>query len=458
VKKKSRIFRLTVFFCLCAMILNSTVILTSAAAPSMPDLTEANAVYFRHLESGTLVCEKNATQSVPAGSSVKVLSGLLLCNLLGNRQNETVYVTEDMIAESSGRRLNIKADDVIPLTQLLYAAICGSYNDAFDVLAYYATGSRNAFVEMMNQYAQQLGAAQSQFTDPSGVADSSRTTAEDIGKIAAAATQNELYMELCTTVSYVFQATDKISLRTIYNPNELLSKSQSAYNSVCRGMSAGMTTLGGGCVVTMAKSGTESYVSVILGGAVTSDGDRDVNHAYAVTNRLVKWVYSTYTYLEVISPKTELCKIPVTVSDITSSLDVRTKDTCSLYLPKSYEIGTDVTYSIRLNQQSIEAPVADGTFVGYVAILHDGQTLATVPIYTVGTAERSGFVSRLKQMRTWTGSRTFLAGAIFFVSAMALWITIESLRAYRIRHKWDKYFSMKMNPPPRPSANNKRKK
>lgn len=456
--KKNRIFRLTVFFCLFSIILSIAVFPVSSASPQLPDMSEVGAVYFRHLESGTVACEKNAAQSVPAGSSVKIMSGLLLCEMLGNRQNEAVSVTDEMIADSAGRRLGIKSDDTIPLTALLYAAICGSYNDAFDVLAYYAAGSRDAFLDLMNSRAKQFGASQTHFTDPSGISDSSLTTAEDIGKIASAATQNALYMEIASTVSYVFPETEKLPLRTIYTPNELLSRSQPAYNSACRGMSAGMTTLGGGCAVTMATNGRENYVSVVLGGSVVSDGTRDINYAYTVTNRLVDWVYDTYTYLEVISPKTELCKIPVTVSDITSSLDVRAKDTCSLYLPKSYEIGTDITYSIRLTQTGVEAPVSDGTFVGYVAILHHGQTLATVPIYTVGAAERSGFVSSLKQMRTWTGSRPFLSGAIFFVVAILLWVVIESLHAYRIRHRWDKYFSMKMNPPPRPQTKSKQKK
>ena len=128
-----------------------------------------------------------------------------------------------------------------------------------------------------------------------------------------------------------------------------------------------------------------------------------------------------------------------------------------MYLPKSYEIGKDITYSIRLVNQELEAPVEDGAFVGYVAILHDGQTIQTLPLYTVGSAERSGFISSMKSIQAITTSRAFLAGAIFFVVALIAWIVVETWLIRRKRHKWDKYFSMKMSPLPFDDLSKKKK-
>ena len=106
--------------------------------------------------------------------------------------------------------------------------------------------------------------------------------------------------------------------------------------------------------------------------------------------------------------------------------------------------------------QVLEAPVEDGTFVGYVAVLQDGYTLATFPLYTVGNAERSGFMSSMKSLQALTSSRAFLAGAIFFVVVLIAWISIESWIIHRKRHKWDKYFSMKMSPMPMDKKWNKK--
>ena len=92
--------------------------------------------------------------------------------------------------------------------------------------------------------------------------------------------------------------------------------------------------------------------------------------------------------------------------------------------------------------------MADGTFAGYVAILHKGQTLATLPLYTVGAAEKSSFMSSMKSIQSITTSRAFLAGAIFFFVALIAWIVIETSIARKRRHKWDKYFSAKLSPIP----------
>lgn len=445
-RKKQITARIIAVVFLLSLLISLGTISANAAAPSSPPLDEANAVWLYHVESGSVICEKNANQTVAAGSSVKVMAGLLFCEQLYNRQTEWVLITDDMVSVNYGRRLGLQSGDRVAVVQLLYAAICGSYNDAYDALAVYLAGSKAAFVAQMNQNAHALGALHTTFTDPSGIDDSSRTTANDIGIIATKAQQNDFYMQLNSTVRYEFNSTSYLRNQTIYNPNALLSTSTTAgyYNSRCKGMSAGETTQAGSCVISSASNGKETYLSVVLGGRV----ENKINYAYEITNRMIKWVYNTYTYLEVISPDTEICKIPIAVSDVISELDVRVKESYSLYLPKSYEVGKDITYSIRLTDTELEAPVKDGTFVGYVAVIEDGHTLATFPLYTVGSAERSGFMSSMKSLQALTSSRAFLAGSIFFAVVLIAWISIENWIIHRKRHKWDKYFSMKMNPVP----------
>ena len=439
-QKRHNFTNLCILFCLLSMLLSRLSLSAFADRPTLPSLDGVDAVYFYHVESGSVVCEKESSKPISAGPAVKLMSGFLLCELLENRLYEVVTVTDEMVADSYGYRLYIQSGDQIPVIQLLYAAVCGSYNDAYDVLAYYVAGSKSAFLSQMNQKAAALGAKQTIFTDVSGIESGSLTTAADMGKIALSAYQNTLYMSINSTVRYDFFATVYLPDKKIYNPNALLSSSTTAgfVNTHCRGMCAGLS---GTEVVTVADNGKEQYVSVVLGAAAE-------NLAYEMTNRMVGWVFASYTYMEVISPDTELCRIPVSVSDVTSELDVRVKESCFLYLPKSYEIGKDITYSIRLVNNELEAPVEDGAFVGYVAILQDGQILTTLPLYTVGGAERSGFISSLKSIQAITTSRAFVAGAGFFVVVLVAWIVIETWLIRRRRHKWDKYFSMKMSPLP----------
>ena len=450
--------RLTAFFCLIILLCASLPLTVMADdAPAEPSMEEAGALWFYHVEGEQTVRQKNAEQSIAAGSTVKIMSGLLFCEQLAGREHEVVYITREMLAASAGRRLYLQAGDTVSVEKLLYAAVCGSYNDAYDVLACYLAGTREDFILQMNQRATELGAAQTVFTDVSGVDDSSQTSAADIGKIALRAAQNPLYMQINSEERYKFTATDKMDARTIYNPNALITTSTVSgfYNAKCRGMSAGLTNRAGGCVVTMATNGRESYISVVMSTATEQDIPKN---AYTVTNRMISWVYNAYTYMELITPKTEICTIPVTVSDLTSEIEVRTQESLSHYLPRGLEIGKDITYSVRLIYDSLEAPVTEGTFVGYVAVLYNGQTLGTVPLYTTGSAERSSFVSSLKRLQALTQARPFAAGLIFFVVALTVWISVEAWIRHKTRHRWDKYFSMKMNPPPTPQKTSKPKK
>lgn len=416
-----------------------------ADGPTLPSVDEASAVYFYHLDSETAILEKNTEAPLSAGSTPKIIAGLIFAEELADRQDEAVSITSEMVASSAGYRLYIKSGDIISVRDLLYAALCGSYNDAFDVLAYTVSGSLDAFVELMNKKAAALGAINTHYTDPSGISDTAVTTAIDLSRIARAAYQNELYMKIVSTVKYQFNGSIKLEAKTIYNRNALIASNQTTlyYNPLCKGLNAGETPRAGSCVVTVSDNGSERYLSIVL-GAPETDGE-NVN-AYTVTNRLIKWVYDAYAYMEVISPEMVICTLPVTVSDLTSEIEIRTQESLSSYLPKGVEIGKEITYSVRLIKSTVEAPVAPGEMVGYVAVLYNGTRIGTLPLYTSGEAERSSFIGSLLNLKNLTKNRVFVSGAAFFVTALTAWIVAEYL-VYRHRHhKWDKYFSTAMTP------------
>lgn len=416
----------------------------TASAP--PSTEEAVAVYFYHTETDSVIAQKNAEVVVNAGSTPKVMSGLIFCETLGSSTADSVYITEEMVTGAVGYRLKLEAGDFLTVEQLLYAALCSSYNDAYQALAVYVAGSVDAFVERMNTRAGELGAQNTVYTDPSGIDDNSRTTATDLAKIANAAAQNELYMKITSTARYQLSATQRLQAQTLHNRNALIASNTTTqyYNGKCRGMNAGYTDRGGSCVVTLADNGRERYLCIVMG----APDESNTNYGYVVANRLIDWVYKAYTYMEVISPDTVICTVPVTVSDLTDQIEVKTKESLFCYLPTGLKLGKDITYSIRLTHTTLEAPVSEGEQVGYVAVLCQGKTLGTVPLYTAGAAERSSFVSSLKSIRALTQGRAFLAGTIFFAVTMTAWITTECILKRRRHHKWDKYFSMKMSPTP----------
>ncbi len=413
----------------------------AAEAEPFPDLSHADAVYFYHLESNRRIGLQNETARLPAGSTVKILSGLLFCERLAAQLGDQIEITYDMIRNSAGRRYRMEAGDIYTIEQLLYLSVCGSYNDAFDVLAYLiGGGDTRQFVSQMNEKAALLGMKDTTVADYTGLADSSFTTAQDLFLLARSAVENSFYMTICS--SEIYDLPDK----RIYNANALISTAEEEryQNPFCRGLSAGSTLLGGYSLVTMAQKGNERYLCVVLGADQDEGGEI---HSYAIANDLIDWGFSNFVNLEVLSPDQTLCNISVTVSDMVDSLEVRPQESLSVYLPVDAELGRDVTYSIRLMYDELEAPVAEGMHVGYVAVIYQGEIVGTVDLYTVGTAERSGFVSRLLRIRSLTEDRAVLSGILFFVVSMVAWIVTETLIRRHKRNKWNKYFSQKIDLP-----------
>ena len=426
---------------LCALPLSS-----SAAEITPPSMEEATAVYLKHLESDRIVTSKSENFVLGAGSTVKIMSGLLLCEKLSEYAQETVTITEDLysaIPKTHGRSLKLMLDESTTIEQLLWAAICGSYNDAYYVLATLASGSLESFIEEMNTRATSLGLANTIFEDVTGIVDGSRTTAAEIAEIALVAYQNSYYMALCSERSFYFQSTEKS--QTLYNNNKLVSpdQDQKYYNKKCIGMNAGSTTRDGNCVVTFAKQNDQTYVCVVMGGEETDS----VEFGYRIANRVVDWVFNAYTYMQILTPNTKICTLDVTVSDSASSVDVIVKDSLYAYLPKGLELGKDVLYSIRLTETELEAPVKKDQFVGYVAVLYDGNVLGTAPLYTAGEASRSSIGGGLGAIRSWLENRAVIAGIVFFVIGTAAYIIVEYILQRRRHNRWERYFSNKVELP-----------
>ena len=127
---------------------------------------------------------------------------------------------------------------------------------------------------------------------------------------------------------------------------------------------------------------------------------------------------------------------------------MRTKDSYSAYLPKDIDVEESLGYSIRLSEEVLTAPVEEGAQVGYVAVLYEGQVLASLPIYTVATVARNPFMGLMRDLQELLLDRAVLAGLIFFAVALAAWIALEMILSSRRHRRWDKYFSKKIQLPP----------
>ena len=155
-----------------------------------PKVENATAACLYDKTHNKMLVNENPDLVLNTSTSAKVMTGLIACEMLSEKLS--------MLNGVSGYSMRLQVGEKIKIKDLLYGAICGSYNDAAYVLANVCAESTQSFVTMMNEKARELGAQSTTYTNPLGYPDNAAmvTTLSDTLKIALAASDNELYMEI----------------------------------------------------------------------------------------------------------------------------------------------------------------------------------------------------------------------------------------------------------------------
>lgn len=394
---------------------------TPAEAP--PEESRVGAVCLVNLDNNLVLHEKNADTLVYPTSAVKIMTGLIACRELATRTEETVEITAAMLAGASGRNMGLVTGEQMRVYDLLMAAVCGSYNDAACVVAALSAGSVEAFVALMNQEAQRIGALHTVYKNPTGLHDPAMvTTARDTALIAREATESELFMSLVSAHVHTIPATNAADARTITNRNALVSDTGGQYyNGWCRGMNAGMTDEGGWCIITLWEKNGATNLSVVMNAADVAVGE--TIPAYTYTNSLLAWAGRAYAYRTVLSAATPLDTLPVAMTGISKSkTKIYLTTDLQAYLPTHVDVDAEVAVTYHINGGELTAPLAEGQAVGTVTVSYGGQVVGTAPVVVGEAFERNGFLNGMMAFRNYLTGRAGILSIVIFVVLLVAYL------------------------------------
>ena len=126
----------------------------------------------------------------------------------------------------SSSNAGITPGEVMSFQDLLYCALVHSANDACNVLGTYIAGSIGAFVNMMNNRADQLGCTTTHFVDTNGMLNRTEghySCPYDLYLITREAMTHPLFAQVCGTADYTVSATNYRPSFDIHNSNALMS-------------------------------------------------------------------------------------------------------------------------------------------------------------------------------------------------------------------------------------------
>lgn len=236
-----------------------------ASAADVPLLTPSAIVI--EASTGQVIFEKNATERRSPASITKIMTLLIAFEQL---EEEKIDLKDEIIISAyaksmGGSQVYLEEGEVQTLDTLLKCIAVASGNDASVAVAEYIAGSEDAFVEMMNAKAQELGMTDTHFEDCCGLTDSDNhyTTARDVAIMSRELTTKypdvfrytQIWMEDITHVTARGSSTFTLS-----STNKLLKQYEWA-----TGLKTGSTDKAKYCISATASRDGIDLIAVIMG-------------------------------------------------------------------------------------------------------------------------------------------------------------------------------------------------
>ncbi|MCG8966990.1 D-alanyl-D-alanine carboxypeptidase [Streptomyces sp. CL12-4] len=207
---------------------------------------------------------------VPIASVAKVMTAYIILRdhpLKSGADGPKIKIdqaAEDQSQAGQESTVNVTAGDSISQREALESILIASANNVARLLARWDAGSEKAFVEKMNAAAEDLGMTNTTYTDPSGLNNTTVSTAVDQVKLAKEAMKQPAFREVAAMMSY-----DDYKGENHGNWNQLVG-----HNDVV-GIKTGTTTSALGNLVFAAKKEIGGETRTIVGAVVRQPATAD---------------------------------------------------------------------------------------------------------------------------------------------------------------------------------------
>ncbi len=407
---------------LISLLLFVFLIITPVAAETeeAPSINAAGGFVLYNIENDRVILEKAIDAEIYPASTVKIMSGLIICEALADRTDETVTLTAEMLLGSAGKPFGLQAGQALKIEDLMYAAFSGGYNDAVTALSVIAAGSLYDMIEAMNSRAATLGMTNTVFKNVTGLdASGQKTTLRDLLRLASSAADNELFLNVSSEYTYSVKFADGTT-RLAYGSNELINRNSPYFCRSARGMNAGMTDLGGACAVTLGEHNGARYIAIAVG---CSDNDS----RFEIIQNALDYAYTNYRYRTILPAGSVVGEADVGLAETeTEKVKLVLAEDLRVFAAEGEELD-GLKYSLLLSPTGLTAPIKTDDSVGYYSAW-DGRDQVAVAKVAVGHAvESSAFLVFMDGMRSYLTGRVFIATVIALIVFAAIALIVPQI-------------------------------
>ncbi|MDD6159772.1 MAG: D-alanyl-D-alanine carboxypeptidase [Oscillospiraceae bacterium] len=390
---------------------------------------------------GEVLFDLNAHEKMYPASTTKIMTSLVVLDAVEEGQlsldTPITASAQAVVLPAGSSTAGIKAGEVLTVEQLLYCDLVPSANEACNILAEAVAGSSDAFVELMNAKARELGAVNTHFTNPHGLHDPDHyTTAYDLYLMAKAAMEYEVFRTIVSTPKYVLPATNLSASRTLYSTNIFLSNWYVIGYTYSRaiGIKTGYTEEAGRCLVSAAVDDQgRTFYCVMLGSEFAyNEAGEYIRYSFADSRKLLDWAFDNFKRITLLDENTEniIREVPVSLSETDYVLALPV-GSISATMPIDYDPAR-AEYRIQL-PESLEAPVSAGDKLGTVSIIYEGVNYGTLDMVASDDVERSDFLY-YKQVALQYWAKWWVKALVILVAVLILVLILALLLRPRRRN------------------------
>ncbi len=276
---RNRVRRRYMRLCLLAVIL---ILLTLLLHQNILLGTASKYEILVNVQTGQVLAKRRANEETAPASLTKIMTVLLAVEA-EPELDQPVTLPEDLfpaLYAQDASMAGFASGETVTVRDLLYGAMLPSGAECCEALARQVSGSREAFVALMNRKAAELGMSRTHFSNPTGLTEADHySTAADLAKLLRAALQNETFRTIFTTGQYMSTPTEQHP-EGVRLASTLLSRLNGAELSggkdTILGGKTGYTAAAGLCLASLARVKGKEYILVTLGAPG--------NHATTQTN------------------------------------------------------------------------------------------------------------------------------------------------------------------------------
>lgn len=407
-------------------------------------LATSQGVFAYEVNTDTVIYSYNPDVKLSTGTLSKIVTALVA---IENCELDDIVTCSEGIQSKvpgSSQKVHLKSLEKLSVEDLLHCLLLQSANDAAVALAEHVSGTTNAYLELMNQWAQKHGCVNTQFGNISGLDTAvSYTTARDMARIMAEASKNETFVRISGTIKYTVPATELAEKRDLVTTNYMLDNTiipQFLDTNVKAGLASYSEGSGAG-MACMAEYKNMKIVCVVLGALRVFDTEQTwkaTNYGnFNEMQELLEYIYSGFKVNHILYDGQALNQF--TVIDGESDVVGQPYINYDTVLPVDCSMDNLYMKYTPTNGGYV-APIKKGDMIATVAITYRNSCIAEAEIYAMNNVVKAADSdvtvrsTAVKAENDMEGVMGFLgAAAGLIIGGFGLYIAYNAYRRARRR-------------------------